>query len=127
MAMSTLDHPRTDGQAQIESARIIQAVQPIAQIAIAIAHRGFFLRRLLGFQMGSQCFHHLLHRSSTQSLLLGPAPAIRLGAPTSHCRCAQIFTDMIKVAEKDALLAEDFPALTPYPIGSVSHRVDLAV
>src|ERR1700722_7415921 len=124
MAVSTLDHPGTNGQTQPESARIIQAVQPIVQIAITMAHRGFFLRLIFRFQIGGQRFHPLLHRSSTQSLLLGPAPAIGLGAPTSRCRCAQIFTDMIKVAEKDSLLAKDFPALTPYPIGSVSHGVD---
>jgi hypothetical protein len=52
MAVATLDHPRSNGHAQFERTRVVQAIQPIVQVAVAIAHRGFLVDCNVRFQMG---------------------------------------------------------------------------
>ncbi len=127
MAVAALNHPRSNGQAQFEGARIVQAIQPIVQVAVAIAHRGFLIDCPVGFQVGFQRLEHLLHCAPPQSLLLCPAPGAGLVTPARCRRRAQILADMIKVAQKVSLFPKHFPALAPDPIGAVPHGVDLAL
>jgi hypothetical protein len=127
MAVTALDHARANRQTQGERARIVQAVQPIAQITVAVAHRRFLLIRAFGFQMGLQRGDDFLHRSPPPPLLLRPPPAISPAGLTTGRRRSQVFADMKEVAAKDALLPEDLLALRADPPGTISHRMNLAV
>lgn len=124
MAVSALNHARTNRQAQGQSPRLVQVVASIVQITVTIAHRRILLRRAFGFQMGFQCLHDLLHRPAPQSLLLDAAPALGLVAPTTRGGGSQILADMIEIAQEDALLLEHFQALAPDPLGSILDSDD---
>src|SRR6185436_7301273 len=98
MTVAALDHTRTNGQAQCERARIVQRIQPIVQVAIAIAHRRLLVGRAFRLQMEFQRLDDLLHRTPPQSLLLRSAPGIWLAGSTTERGCSQILADMKKVA-----------------------------
>src|SRR6266568_991602 len=127
MTMTALDHARADRQVQFESAGIVQAIPPIGQVAMAVAHRGFFFRCADWLQMFLQGFQHLLDSSASQPLLLGSSPAIRFGRPAGLRRVSQILADMKEIAQKSGLGSEHLLALQPDPLRPVSHRVNMTV
>ena len=74
-----------------------------------------------------QAFNHLFKGSTAQSFLLNVAPLIGFGWTARLCRRSQVFADMEEVAQKGALVAENLPCLTTYPIGAIAHNVNAAV
>ena len=125
--MSAFDHARANGQTELQGSGIIQAIEPVFEVAISVTHRSFFLGDRIGFHVGLQCFHDLFDRPAFEPSLLGMAPTIRLMRSAALGRRAKIFADVIEVAQEGALSTEDFPTLQPDPIGSVTHGVDVTV
>lgn len=103
MTVSAFDHARADRQAQGQGTWIVQGIESIAQVAMALADRGCFLRRGLRFQMFGQSRDDPGRRAPLQSRLLG-------GPPHRSSR-GQIFTDVKEVAQEVALRPEHFLAL----------------
>ena len=98
--MSGLNHAGSDRQPQGESPRVIQAFSSIGQVAVTIAHGGFFIRSFERFQVLLQRRNDFLMVSSSQSVLLGSAPGIDSAGSAAQSRRPQIFADVIKSHRK---------------------------
>ena len=125
--MSAFDHARANGQAQLQGGGVVQAIEPIFEVAVSVAHGSFFLGDRSGFHVGLQCFHDFFYRAPSQSFLLDVAPTVWLMRSAGLGRRAKIFADVIEVAQEGPLIAEDLPALKPDPIGSVADGMNVTV
>ena len=127
MAMSAFNHSRTNWQGQPNGGGVVQAFQAVGQIAMGVAHWGLLFGCALRFQMLGQAVDDPLHRSTLQTLLLDAPPLIRSSWSAARCRSAEILADVVEIAKKRGLLAEDFTALQTNPVGTVSHGVNVAL
>ena len=127
MAVAAFDHPRADRQTQRQGTGIVQAIEPVAQIAMTLSDRGVFVPGPRRFQMFRQGRDDPRRGPTLEAVLLSVSPLLGLVRPAHGCRRGQIFTDMEEVAQKAGLLAEDFPALQLDPFGPVAHRMNPAV
>jgi len=127
MAVAALDQSRSDGEAFLNGARLVQTVHTVAEVSMSVAHGGLFFGGSLGFKMRQEFLDDLLERTAAQSFLLRPAPGIRLGRAARFCGRTEILADMIKVAQEGALLAEDFAALDSDPGGPIALGMNLCV
>src|SRR5689334_8536903 len=91
---------------------------------MTIAHRGFLLGCARGLDKGFHGLDNLIDRTTTQPLLLRPAPSIRLLGPATVGGGPQIPADMIEVAEEGSLALEDFLTLQADPFSPIAQGVD---
>ena len=98
--VAAFDHARANGQAQGQGSRVVQSIESMAQVAMALAHRRFFVRSGLRFQMFGQGGDNLRHRPTLESPLLGVPPRIGLVGPAHGRGGGQVFTDMKKSHRK---------------------------
>ena len=89
--MSAFNHARANGQAQLQGGGIVQAVEPIVEVAVSVAHRSFFFGDRIGFHVGLQCFHDFFYRPPPQSFVGCGANGLadevgRLGPPRQDIR-----------------------------------------
>jgi hypothetical protein len=127
VAVPAFDHPQADGQPQFQCLWVVQTSKAVLEVMIGVAHWSLFVQNVRWFHRRFQGCDYFSHRATAEPLLLSPPPAIRLLGPTGWSRCAEVFTDVIKVAQEGALRAEDFPALQADPIGTVANGVNPAV
>ena len=98
VSVTAFNHPRANGQSQFQGGGIVQAVEPVFEVAVSVAYGSFFLDEGIRFHVGLQCFQDFFHGTPAQSFLLDMAPTVWLLRSAGLSRRTQIFADVIEVA-----------------------------
>src|SRR5258708_35136500 len=125
--MPRYDQPRTDRQPQRQGARIVELIEPVAQIASRRAHRRLFLHDAGRLLVRLEFVEDLPACASFEPLLLGAPPLLRSARPAARRGRAQVFAGVVVIHKELLLLAEAFPAREPDPLAPIGDDVNLTL
>ena len=125
MPVAGFDKAAAYRQLCLNGAWIIDAIKPVAQIAMAATHRREVLGVFFGFEVRLQHLEHQVCRAPFEPVLLRFEPPLGCFWTAVFRGSGEIFAQVKEVDEEAALFSKNLLALKANPFGSVANDVDV--